>query len=74
MPTNLLKKIYVDTSGVSSVSILNCAIEVFTTNNILWGSDYPANREAIKSLEMVRGLSSGGEDILGTNLAKLLLE
>lgn len=68
-PGDYLKKVYVDTSGVSSLNALNCAIEVFGENNIFWGSDYPANREAANSLEMIKGVN---EDMLGKNLQGLL--
>lgn len=71
IPTNFLKKVYVDTSGVSSSNALNCAIEVFGNENILWGSDYPANKEAVKSLEMI-GQLENSEGILGKNLEGLL--
>lgn len=72
MPTDILRKVYVDTSGVSSLNVLNCAIEVFGVDKILWGSDYPANKEAVQSLEMIKQLKMGSEDILGKNLEKLL--
>jgi len=39
-PSEILKKVYVDTSG-SSLANIKLAIDLFGEDKILWGSDYP---------------------------------
>lgn len=70
LPGDYLKRVYVDTSGVASMNALNCAIETFGIDKIIWGSDFPANRECIASLEMIK-MVSGCEHILCKNLEKV---
>jgi predicted TIM-barrel fold metal-dependent hydrolase len=71
LPSEILKNIYVDTSGVKSPSMLNMALEFFGPERILWGSDFPAKRDLDKSLAVVDGLQ-GKEKILGGNLIEIL--
>jgi len=56
LPSEFLKKIYVDTSGISSESILNLGIDMFLEDNILWGSDYPANKDINNSIKSIKDL------------------
>lgn len=75
-PGSALKKMYVDTSGVTSASLLRLAIEVFGEDHLLWGSDFPANRDITGSIHAVRDLKLGcscGSRILGANLESLLV-
>ena len=74
-PADTLKKIYVDTSGAASPAVLMLALEVFGEDRLLWGSDYPANRDIAGSIEAIKGLpvsESAKEKILGGNLNALL--
>ena len=48
LPSEWLKQIYVDTSGVTSHSALMCTIEMVGADHILWGSDCPAVSYAAK--------------------------
>ncbi len=73
-PGETLRRVYVDTSGTASESLLNLALEVFGEDRLLWGSDYPANREIEASIEAVRNLDIKEEaknKILNINLADL---
>jgi len=75
VPGSALKKMYVDTSGVTSASLLRLAIEVFGEDHLLWGSDFPANRDIAGSIQAVRDLKLGcscGSRILGANLESIL--
>lgn len=74
-PGNVLRKMYVDTSGVTSPSLLRLAIEIFGEEHLLWGSDFPANRDIAGSIQAVRDLRLGcscGSRILGANLESIL--
>ena len=74
-PGSALKKMYVDTSGVTSPSLLRLAIEIFGEEHLLWGSDFPANRDIAGSIQAVRDLRLGcscGSRILGANLESIL--
>ncbi len=74
-PGNTLQKMHVDTSGVTSASLLRLAIEVFGEDHLLWGSDFPANRDIAGSIQAVRDLKLGcscGSRILGANLESIL--
>ncbi len=73
-PTQLLKNIYVDTSGDTTKANFSAALELFGPKHILWGSDYPAKKEPQISINAIRslGLSENDEDnILGENLQSL---
>lgn len=74
-PTEILGNVYVDTSGVRSASLFNLALEFFSADKILWGSDYPANRKISDSINTVKGLNISEEDkqkILGANINSLI--
>ncbi|MHC4200243.1 MAG: amidohydrolase family protein [Planctomycetota bacterium] len=73
-PTEILKNIFVDTSGTRSPQMLNMAVEFFGAERILWGSDHPANRDMAGSIAAVADLSlvdAEREDILSGNLGRL---
>lgn len=74
-PKDALRKVYVDTSGTDSAAILTLAVEVFGEDRVLWGSDFPANRDVLASINAVCELGIGGaaaEKILYRNLAGLI--
>jgi predicted TIM-barrel fold metal-dependent hydrolase len=74
-PSDTLRKLYVDTSGTASPGLLNLALEVFGEDRLLWGSDFPANRDVKASTEAVNGLdisSAAKEKMLGRNLQGLI--
>jgi predicted TIM-barrel fold metal-dependent hydrolase len=54
-PTEILSKIYVDTSG-SPLNNIQLALDLFGEDKVLWGSDYPANREIRENLESLNTL------------------
>jgi predicted TIM-barrel fold metal-dependent hydrolase len=75
-PGETLKKVYVDTSGTADVKMLELAIDVFGEDRVLWGSDFPANREIKASIDAVNALSlkpPSKQKILRENLADLLV-
>ncbi len=72
-PGETLKKIYVDTSGTADVKMLELAIDIFGEDRVLWGSDFPANREIKASIDAVNALSlkpPSKQKILHENLDK----
>jgi len=74
-PTELLKSIYVDTSGDTTPANFDAALELLGPSHILWGSDWPAKKDAAAGMKAVRDLEISAEDkegILGDNLARIL--
>ena len=74
-PGETLKRIYVDTSGSASATLLMLALETFGEDRVLWGSDFPANRDIGSSIEAVRSLETtdaAKEKILHLNMETLL--
>ncbi|MBI5182304.1 MAG: amidohydrolase family protein, partial [Nitrospirae bacterium] len=65
LPTEFLKQLYVDTSGAVSKTIIQCAIETFDAENILWGSDYPANKNVRASIDAVLDMDISDEKKAG---------
>lgn len=57
LPSQILNKVYVDTSGASLRNI-RLAIDLFGEDKILWGSDYPVNAGVEENLKMLDGLVS----------------
>ena len=51
-PSEILSKVYVDTSGASADNI-KLALDLFGENHILWGSDYPVNTNISDNLRML---------------------
>lgn len=77
LPSEIFKKIYVDTSGVKSISMLNMALETFSPSRILWGSDFPAKKDLKGAIEVVDKLDlseSDKQSILGDNLQGIFNE
>jgi predicted TIM-barrel fold metal-dependent hydrolase len=71
LPSKILKKVYVDTSGASLENI-KMAIDFFGPGHILWGSDYPVCGNLQNSL---KGLDELGKElknkIISKNFSKL---
>ena len=73
-PTDFMKNIYVDTSGDKNKANFQAALELLGPEHILWGSDWPAKRDIVSSINAVNELDISGEDkkkILGGNLATM---
>lgn len=74
-PSEILKNIYCDSSAVKSKNILKMALDMFGPEHLVWGSDYPANKDVVGALNAVRELEISQEQkemILGRNLEKIL--
>ena len=74
-PTEILRNIYVDTSGDTTKANFQAALELLGPQHILWGSDWPAKRDIASGIQAVRDLAISDEDknnILGNNLAQIL--
>jgi predicted TIM-barrel fold metal-dependent hydrolase len=74
-PSDILKNVFVDISGVKSTSLLNMALEFFGPRRLVWGSDFPAQKspaESIKALDNLDIRREEKENILGKNLMNLL--
>ncbi len=52
LPSQILKEVYVDTSGASSGNV-KLALDLFGQDHILWGSDYPVSGNLQKNLEIL---------------------
>jgi len=75
-PTELLKNIYVDTSGDTTKANFQAALELFGPQHILWGSDWPAKRDVASGINTIKELSISESDknnILGVNLANMFV-
>ncbi|MFA6282211.1 MAG: amidohydrolase family protein, partial [Candidatus Omnitrophota bacterium] len=71
LPSEILKKVYVDTSGASLANI-KLAIDLFGEDKILWGSDYPVAGDVKTNLAMLDGLGPEiKEKIINENFIKL---
>ena len=53
LPTEFFNKLYFDTSGSQSIANLLCALEMVSPEQILFGSDYPANKNIKESINAV---------------------
>lgn len=74
-PSELLKNIYVDTSGDTHIVNFQAALELFGAGRILWGSDWPAKKDIFGSINAVKNLNitqSDKDNILGGNLERML--
>ncbi len=71
LPSEILKKVYVDTSG-ACLGNIKLALELFGENNIIWGSDYPVNAPVKASLEELDSLGDPlKEKITSANFLKI---
>jgi aminocarboxymuconate-semialdehyde decarboxylase len=74
-PSEILKNVFVDISGVRSIPMLSMALEFFGPRRVVWGSDFPAQKspaESIKALDKLDIQRGEKERILGENLINLL--
>lgn len=74
-PTAQLRGIYVDTGGERESVNLLPALRFFGPGRLLWGSDWPAKKDAGVSLRAVKGLGleeRETEAITGGNLSSIL--
>jgi predicted TIM-barrel fold metal-dependent hydrolase len=74
VPTQYLKRIYVDTSGDKTLANFISSLELFGPEHILWGSDYPAKKDIASSMTVLDqlNLSEGDKkNILGGNLDRI---
>ena len=75
LPSEILKNVFVDISGVKSISLLNMAVEFFGARRVVWGSDFPAQKNPVESIKALDSLDMRGkekEHILSKNLINLL--
>lgn len=73
-PSEILKNIYCDTSAVKSKNILKMALDMFGPQRLLWGSDYPANKDIAGALNVVNELEISQEQkekMLGKNIENI---
>ncbi|MCF7869910.1 MAG: amidohydrolase [Candidatus Omnitrophica bacterium] len=70
LPSEILKKVYVDTSGASLENI-KMALDFFGPDHILWGSDYPVNPPVAKNLEKLDKLGELKNKIVYQNFKQL---
>ncbi|MBN3041111.1 MAG: amidohydrolase family protein, partial [Candidatus Omnitrophica bacterium] len=71
LPTEILKKIYVDTSG-ASLGNIRLALELFTEDKLLWGSDYPVCAGIADNLKMLDALGEKTkEKIISSNFKSI---
>ena len=74
VPSDILKNIYCDTSAVKSKNMLKMALDTFGVEHIVWGSDYPANKDISGAVKVVKELDISEPDkekILAGNIGQL---
>lgn len=75
LPSECFKNLYFDMSGSASAGSFLAALEVVDSQNLLWGSDFPANRNWAGSMNVIKKCSLNLDEksnILGRNLQRLL--
>lgn len=71
LPSKILKKVYVDTSGASLENI-KMALDFFGPDHILWGSDYPVCEDLKSSLKELDELEKDFKNkVVSNNFSKL---
>ncbi|MFA5008394.1 MAG: amidohydrolase family protein [Candidatus Omnitrophota bacterium] len=71
LPSEILKKVYVDTSG-SSLANIKLAIDLFGEDKILWGSDYPVAPNVKENISMTDALEKDiAEKVKAGNFCRL---
>lgn len=74
LPSQVLKRIYVDTGGDTTLANFISSLELFGPEHIVWGSDYPAKKDIGASITILDRLDLSDEDkknILGGNLERI---
>ncbi len=77
IPSQYLKRIYVDSSGDKTLANFISSLELFGPGHICWGSDYPAKKDIRSSMAVLDQLplkKEDKEDILGGNLERIFKE
>ena len=66
IPSEYFKNLYFDTSGSGSAASLLCALELTDASHILWGSDFPANQDMTRSIDVIEksSLSSAQKSLI----------
>lgn len=75
LPSHYFRNLYFDMSGSSSVASLMCCLEVCAPDQILFGSDFPANPSPRGALEAVGQAGLSQEDVAkvyGGNILRLV--
>ncbi|MGB4520914.1 MAG: amidohydrolase family protein [Candidatus Omnitrophota bacterium] len=75
IPSQFLKKVYVDTGGDRNMLNLKISVGFFEAKHIVWGSDWPAKKDVAAGIQAVKDLDISEEDkkaILGGNLEQIL--
>lgn len=75
LPSEFFKRLYFDMSGSASAGSFQAALEVVDSQNLLWGSDYPANQNWNGSLGVIKSCSLNSDEksnIFGNNLLRVL--
>jgi aminocarboxymuconate-semialdehyde decarboxylase len=73
-PSYILKNIFVDISGVASTSLLTMALAFFGPRRIVWGSDFPAQKNpmaSINALEILNIQREEKDNIMSGNVINL---
>lgn len=76
MPSQFLKKVYVDTGGDRNMLNIKIAVGFFGAQHIVWGSDWPAKKDISAGIQAVKDLDISAQDkadILGGNLEQILV-
>lgn len=74
-PGEFFKNLYFDMSGTKSPAALAAALEMADSKHILWGSDFPANKNFSASLNVISSSilsSEERENICGINFLSLI--
>jgi len=72
LPSEIMKKAYVDLSGIRSEIVLKLALDFFDSDHILFASDYPANMDINSQINALNSLSDQLRDkILFKNFLKI---
>ncbi|MBF0479111.1 MAG: amidohydrolase family protein [Candidatus Omnitrophica bacterium] len=56
MPGEYFKNLYYDTSGSKSAAAVLSTLEVTDSAHIIWGSDFPANQDVARTIEVMNNL------------------
>lgn len=74
LPSDYFKNLYFDVSGSKSLAALLCALEVADAGHILFGSDFPANKDISQTIAMIEDAPLSDEEksaILSGNCRRL---
>ncbi len=77
LPSEYFKNLYFDMSGSASPASFAAALEVVESDHLLWGSDFPANKNFSGSLNVVKNATlseAQKSQILGKNFLSLVSE